>query len=265
MARVLGKSALVTGAASGIGRATAILLAREGASVAVTDVDVERGQAVAEELGASAFFAELDVRDEQRWTAVIAEVGERFGGLDILVNNAGIIGFGPGFGTQDPETCSLRDWRAVHEVNLDGVFLGCQHGIRAMRQRGGSIVNISSRSGIVGIPFAVAYASSKAAIRNHSKSVALYCASKGYPIRCNSVHPAAIMTPMWEPLLGSGPGREERIAAFVKDTPLKRFGTAEEVASAVLFLASDESAYTTGIELSIDGGVLAGSAASPGS
>jgi NAD(P)-dependent dehydrogenase (short-subunit alcohol dehydrogenase family) len=128
----------------------------------------------------------------------------------------------------------------------------------------GSIVNISSRSGLVGIPLAAAYAASKAAIRNHSKSVALYCAQQGLRIRCNSVHPAAIMTPMWDAMLGEGPGRAEREAALVRDTPLRRFGTPEEVANAVVYLASDESAYTTGTEFNIDGGLLAGSAAAPG-
>lgn len=233
--------------------------------MAVTDIDVERGRMVVAEIGSNALFAELDVRDEARWSAVISEVVERFGGLDILVNNAGVLGPPSGFAGQDPENCSLSDWRAVHEVNLDGVFLGCQQGIRAMKHRGGSIVNISSRSGLVGIPFAAAYASSKAAVRNHTKSVALYCASQGYAIRCNSVHPGAILTPMWDPLLGTGAEREARMAALTKDTPLQRFGEPDDVAAAVLYLASDESPYVTGIELSIDGGLLAGSAASPGS
>ena len=128
----------------------------------------------------------------------------------------------------------------------------------------GSIVNISSRSGIVGIPLAAAYAASKAAVRNHSKSVALYCAQQGLAIRCNSVHPAAIMTPMWDAMLGAGPERAACEAAFVRDTPLRRFGTPEEVAYAVVYLASDESAYTTGAELVLDGGLLAGSVATPG-
>ncbi len=128
----------------------------------------------------------------------------------------------------------------------------------------GSIVNISSRSGLVGIPLAAAYAASKAAVRNHTKSVALYCAQQGLRIRCNSVHPAAIMTPMWDAMLGEGPGRAERESAFVRDTPLKRFGTPEEVAHLVVYLASDESAYTTGAEFVLDGGLLAGSAAAPG-
>jgi NAD(P)-dependent dehydrogenase (short-subunit alcohol dehydrogenase family) len=134
-----------------------------------------------------------------------------------------------------------------------------------MRRSGqGSIVNISSRSGLVGIPLAAAYAASKAAVRNHTKSVALYCAQRGLRIRCNSVHPAAIMTPMWDAMLGDGPGRDEREAAFVRDTPLRRFGTPAEVAHAVVYLASDESTYTTGAELVLDGGLLAGTAAAPG-
>jgi NAD(P)-dependent dehydrogenase (short-subunit alcohol dehydrogenase family) len=127
----------------------------------------------------------------------------------------------------------------------------------------GSIINISSRSGLVGIPAASAYASSKAAVRNHTKTVALYCAEQGLNIRCNSIHPAAILTPMWEPMLGEGPGREERMAAIVRDTPMKRFGLPEEVAAVAVLLASDEAAYMTGAELTIDGGILAGSAASP--
>jgi 3(or 17)beta-hydroxysteroid dehydrogenase len=134
-----------------------------------------------------------------------------------------------------------------------------------MKARGdGSIINISSRSGLVGIPLAAAYASSKAAIRNHSKSVALYCAQQGWRIRCNSIHPAAILTPMWEPMLGTGEERARNMAAIVADTPLKRFGTPEEVAAIAVMLASDDTAYVTGAEFTIDGGLLAGSAASPG-
>lgn len=168
----------------------------------------------------------------------------------------------------DPEHAALQDWRRVHETNLGGTFLGCQHALRTMRAArpagaGGSIVNISSRSGLVGIPAAAAYASSKAAIRNHTKTVALYCAEQRLPVRCNSVHPAAILTPMWDPLLGTGEERERNLAAFSADTPLRRFGSPAEVAMVVVFLASDESAYMTGAELHIDGGILAGSAAVP--
>jgi NAD(P)-dependent dehydrogenase (short-subunit alcohol dehydrogenase family) len=263
--RVEGKVALVTGAARGIGRATSELLAAEGALVVITDLKDDEGVAVAECLGERAAYRHLNVREEDDWEGAVAFVEDRFGRLDVLVNNAGVTGFEEDLGPQDPEHATLEGWRAVHATNLDGVFLGCKHAIRAMRHagNGGSIVNVSSRSGLVGIPRAAAYASSKAAVRNHTKSVALYCAEQGLGIRCNSVHPAAILTPMWEPMLGEGEGREERVRAFVKDTPLRRFGTPEEAAYAVLYLASDESAYTTGTELNLDGGILAGSAASP--
>lgn len=264
MPRLSGKTALVTGAARGIGAAIARAFADEGAQVIVTDIDAGGGQATAQTIGG--VFARLDVASEADWTAIEG----RFPVLDVLVNNAGITGFeGPFEGhppAHDPENTRLADWHAVHAVNLDGTFLGYRYAIRAMRAKGaGSIINISSRSGLVGIPTAAAYASSKAAIRNHTKSVALYCASQGLNIRCNSIHPAAVMTRMWEPMLGNGPDRAEREAALVADTPMRRFGRPEEVAALAVLLASDEAAYMTGAELTIDGGILAGSAAAPGS
>ena len=259
MPRLSGKTALVTGAASGIGAAIVEAFASEGADVIVADIDVERGNAVARATGGA--FVRLDVVNEADWDAI----ANLFPALDVLVNNAGITGFEGCSGAQDPENATLADWRAVHAVNLDGTFLGCRHAIRAMRAKGaGSIINISSRSGLVGIPMAAAYASSKAAIRNHTKSVALYCAAQGLNIRCNSIHPAAVMTPMWEPMLGSGPDRAAREAAMVADTPMRRFGRPDEVAALAVLLASDEAAYMTGAELTIDGGILAGSAAAPG-
>jgi 3(or 17)beta-hydroxysteroid dehydrogenase len=183
----------------------------------------------------------------------------------VLVNNAGITGFETSTGPHDPEHGSLIDWRRVHAVNLDGTFMGCRYAIAAMRAKAaGSIINISSRSGLVGIPGAAAYASSKAAIRNHTKSVALYCAQVGTKIRCNSIHPAAIYTQMWEPMLSAAPDRDAAMAALVKHAPLKRFGEAKEVAAVALMLASDDATYITGSEFNIDGGLLAGSAASPG-
>jgi NAD(P)-dependent dehydrogenase (short-subunit alcohol dehydrogenase family) len=260
-----GKVALVTGAAQGIGAAIARAFAAEGAFVYVTDIEDERGRGVARALEPRAAYRRLDVREEGDWEAAMRAVAAERGCLDVLVNNAGVTGFESGERVHDPEHASLESWRAVHRVNLDGVFLGCKHGIRAMRQSGaGAIVNISSRSGMVGIPGAAAYASSKAAVRNHTKTVALYCAQQGLNVRCNSIHPAAVLTPMWEALLGAGPERERRMAEYVRDTPLRRFGTPEEVAAVAVLLASDEAAYMTGAEINIDGGILAGSAAAPG-
>ncbi|WP_284759922.1 SDR family oxidoreductase [Agrobacterium sp. fls2-241-TYG-188a] len=264
MPRLEGKTAVVTGAARGIGAAISRAFAHEAASVIVTDIDVEGGRNLAKEIGAT--FVRLDVSSENDWI----EIARQFPRIDVIVNNAGITGFeGPVDSTppaHDPENAQLSDWRAVHAVNLDGTFLGCRYAIRAMRENGaGSIINISSRSGLVGIPMAAAYASSKAAVRNHTKSVALYCASQGLNIRCNSIHPAAVMTPMWEPMLGTGADRTDREAALVKDTPMRRFGRPEEVAALAVLLASDEATYMTGAELTIDGGILAGSAAAPGS
>jgi NAD(P)-dependent dehydrogenase (short-subunit alcohol dehydrogenase family) len=260
-----GKVALVTGGARGIGAAIAREFVAEGASVYVTDLLDDQGTTLAAELGSLAQYHRLDVRRNDDWTAAIDAVLSRSGRLDVLVNNAGVTGFENGPVAHDPEHATLAVWHAVFETNLDGVFLGSQHAIRAMRRTGrGSIINISSRSGLVGIPLAAAYAASKAAVRNHTKSIALYCAQQGLAIRCNSVHPAAIMTPMWDMMLGEGSERGAREAALVRDTPLKRFGTPAEVAHAVVYLASDESAYTTGAELVLDGGLLAGSAAVPG-
>jgi 3(or 17)beta-hydroxysteroid dehydrogenase len=242
-----------------IGRAIASRFHAEGAIVIATDIDAEAGMATATEIGCR--FEKLDVEQEADWLRLANSVPT----ADVVVNNAGVTGFEAGIVAHDPEHARLEDWRAVHRVNLDGTFLGCRYAIGAMKARGtGSIINISSRSGLVGIPLAAAYASSKAAIRNHSKTVALYCAQQGWQIRCNSVHPAAILTPMWEPMLGDGPDREAKMRSLVADTPLKRFGMPEEVAAIAVMLASDEATYVTGTEITIDGGLLAGSAAAPG-
>ncbi len=263
MERLHGKVALITGAARGIGEAIARAFAAAGARVYISDINHQPGRALAADLGANAHYLELDVRDEDHWQKAMDLILAREAGLHVLVNNAGITGFEGGGAAHDPEHASLADWHAVHRTNLDGVFLGCRHGIRAMRASGGAIINVSSRSGQVGIAGAAAYASSKAAVRNHTKTVALYCAEQGLDIRCNSLHPAAILTPMWEPMLGSGPDREARIAEFLGDCPLRRFGLPEEVAAVAVMLASDECRYMTGSELTIDGGILAGTAASP--
>lgn len=257
MDRLKDKVALVTGGAQGIGKAIVRSFAAEGARVIIADIDPREGEALAAELP-GAVFRRLDVADEGQWIAVLDSVVADFGRLDVLVNNAGITGRADA--KNDPEHTTLEDWRRVMTVNTDGVFLGCKHAIRVMRpNRTGSIINMSSRSGLVGIPHQAAYAASKAAVRNHTKTVALYCAEEGLNIRCNSVHPAAILTPMWEAML-KDEADKEKVAA---GTPLHRFGRPDEVAAVVLLLASDEATFITGSEFNIDGGVLAGTAASP--
>lgn len=263
--RLEGKTALVTGAARGIGAAIASAFVENGAFVYLSDINDAQGQALAASLGGHACYIHLDVREECEWQAAMAQVLHERAGLHVLVNNAGITGFEDGCFVHNPEHVSLEDWLAVHRTNLDGVFLGCKHAIQAMRRSAsaGSIINISSRSGLVGIPGAAAYASSKAAVRNHTKTVALYCAEQQLPIRCNSIHPAAILTPMWEPMLGDGAEREARMRAFVQDCPMRRFGRPEEVAYVAVMLASDEATYMNGAELNMDGGILAGAIAAP--
>ncbi len=263
MKRLENKIALITGASRGIGKAIAEVFHQQGAIVILSDISNYEGITVSEHLGQNSEYLELDVKKEDDWIEVTNYIKNKSGKLDILVNNAGITGFLETSGPFDAENVDLNSWEEVHRVNTTGVMLGCKYGISLMKEQGGSIVNISSRSGIVGIPMAVAYASSKAAVRNHTKSVALYCAEKGYNIRCNSVHPAAIMTPMWDAMLGEGSERKKMIQQIEDGIPLGKFGEAIDVAYGVLYLASEESNYVTGIELTIDGGILAGSQAKP--
>ncbi|MDI7775027.1 glucose 1-dehydrogenase [Asticcacaulis sp. EMRT-3] len=259
MDRLAGKIIVVTGGASGIGEAIARAAIHERARVIIADIHRPPGLKLAQELGPEAHFLELDVAEETSWAAGLDAVVAAHGRLDVLVNNAGVTGHA-GDGQNDPEHTSLDEWRRVMRVNLDGVFLGCKHAIRVMRATGGgSIINMSSRSGLVGVPHQAAYAASKAAVRNHTKSVALYCAEQGLNIRCNSVHPAAILTPMWEAMLKDGADAKAVAAA----SPLHRFGRLDEVAAIVTLLASDEATFITGSEFNIDGGILAGSAGSP--
>jgi 3(or 17)beta-hydroxysteroid dehydrogenase len=251
--RVEGKVALVTGGASGLGAASVRMLVREGARVAITDITEETGQALAKELGEAARFWRLDVTREEDWESVVDAVLATFGRLDVVVNNAGI-----GI-VKDVETMSLKEWRLVNAVNLDGVFLGCKHGIRGMRQCGakGSIINMSSVAGLVGVAAFPAYSASKGGVRLLSKSVALHCAQKGYGIRCNSVHPVFVETPMVEALAstsGNAAVAKERMA---KAIPIGRLGEPDEVAYAVVYLASDESRLMTGSEFVLDGGATA--------
>ncbi|MCB9662902.1 MAG: SDR family oxidoreductase [Alphaproteobacteria bacterium] len=255
--------ALVTGAARGIGEAVARRLHADGAVVWCTDLRDAEVDAVARSLGARARARHLDVREEGDWQAVMDELLATDGRLDVLVNNAGITGFDPPV-PHDPEHASLADWQAVLRTNLDGTFLGCRAALRAMRRTGtGSIVNIGSRSGAVGVPGAAAYAASKAAIANHTRSVALYAAQQGWSVRCNAIQPAAVRTPMWDPMFAGADDPVALEATFVADIPLRRFADPAEVAALVAFLASAESGYLTGAVLDLDGGQRAGLATPP--
>ena len=251
MPRVDGTVALVTGGASGLGYACAEMLAREGARVAISDIDEPGGAAAAKRIGGGTVFVPHDVTDEASWIATLAAVRAAFGSLNILVNSAGIAL------NANVEETTLEDWRRIHAVDLDGVFLGCKHAIGLIAEsHAGSIVNISSVSGIVAGHNLAAYNSAKAGVRLLSKSVALHCARARNGIRCNSVHPAFIDTPMLDGLTVKY-GRAEGLAKLARQVPLGRVGTPEDVAYAVVYLASDESAFVTGAELVIDGGISA--------
>ncbi len=264
MQRLVDKIALITGAASGIGRAIAELFHHEGATVILTDIDDVEGKKITSQFKERAEYLHLDVSQENDWIKLFELLKAKYKKLDILVNNAGIGGLTQTKGPHNPEELDLESWHKIHAVNSDGVALGCKYAIQLMKlQKKGSIVNISSRSGIVGIPFLAGYAASKAAVRNHTKSVALFCAIKKYGIRCNSIHPGAILTPLWDPMLGDESQRDKAIEEISAGIPLGKMGTALDVAYAALYLASDESPYVTGIELNVDGGILAGSTAAP--
>ena len=251
--RVEGKVALVTGAASGLGKAMVQMLAREGARVAVTDRNEPGARDVAGALGEAARSWKLDVTQEADWQRVVDEVLATFGRLDVVVNNAGI-----GV-AKDIESISLEEWRVVHAVNLDGVFLGCKHAIRGMRQCGakGSIINISSVAGLVGAADLPAYCASKGGVRLLTKSVALHCARKGYGIRCNSIHPTFIETPMVDNLASLGGDMAAGKARLARVIPLGHLGEPDDIAYAVTYLASEESKLMTGSELVVDGGSTA--------
>ncbi len=247
--RLAGKTALITGAASGIGRATAALFHAEGAKVAASDRN-EAGLAGLE--GLADLTLPQDVTDEARWRQVVDAVMAAFGRLDILVNSAGIALKG------NIETATLADFRRTEAVNVEGVFLGCREAIRVMKGNGGgSIVNLSSVAGIIGDAQSAAYCASKGAVRLLTKSAALYCGRAGYNIRLNSVHPSFADTPMVQELIASSKNPERVREGLMRAAPLGRMGRPEEVANAILYLASDESSFTTGIELMVDGGLTA--------
>ncbi|HEY8686282.1 MAG TPA: glucose 1-dehydrogenase [Chloroflexota bacterium] len=255
MNRMRGKSAVVTGGALGIGRSCALKLAEEGSAVAVTDVDIDKGSVVVEEIrlrGGDAIFIEQDVADEARWDHVMGTVIERYKKLDVLVNNAGVAL------AKDVEHTTLEDWRWLMSINLDGVFLGIKHAIQAMKaNRGGSIVNLSSIEGLVGDPNLAAYNASKGGVRLLTKSAALYCAKSGYNIRVNSVHPGYIWTPMVENYLKSQGDVAQGRKLLDSLHPIGHVGEPDDIAFGVLYLASDEAKFVTGTELVIDGGYTA--------
>jgi NAD(P)-dependent dehydrogenase (short-subunit alcohol dehydrogenase family) len=250
MNRVAGKVAIVTGAASGLGKATSILLAKEGANVVLADVNESDGKKNAEAIqkeGGQAVFVKLDVTSESDWANVIKVCLERFKKLDILVNCAGIF-----YGKSIEET-SLADWRKVIAINLDGTFLGIKAAVAPMKKNGGgSIVNLSSAGGIIGTSDSSPYNASKGGVRLLTKAAAIEFskANHNYNIRVNSVHPGVIRTPMTKWMVDD-PAAAEPV---IKLQPIGRMGEPEDVAYGILYLASDESSYLTGSELVIDGG-----------
>lgn len=244
MGRVDGKVALITGAASGLGAADAEVLAREGATVVLTDIDEKGGEAVAESIrkaGGNATFLVQDASDEEQWEQVIAKIRKEHGRLDVLVNNAGVVMMGT------PENCTLDDFRKQNAVMSEGVFLGCKHALPLMNESGGgSIINMSSIASHLGYPIYFAYSAAKGAVRSMNKAIAVHCQMNGYNIRVNSLHPGAIDTPMVEQS-ASELGIENKA-----DLSPVGLGQPEDVANVVLFLASDESRFVNGTEILID-------------
>lgn len=256
--RVAGKLALVTGAAQGLGAAEAAMLAREGARVLCTDVNgdgaAETAAAINQAQGdGTAFSLRHDVTSPEDWDAAIESARDNLGGLSVLVNNAGIGVRG------NIETCTLEEWRRGFAVNVDSVFLGCQKALPLMKDhQPGSIVNISSIAGLIASDTMPGYNASKAAVWMLSKSVALYCGKMGWNIRCNSVHPTFVDTPILDGMTRStGHPKEVIMGKLARQIPLKRVGVPDEIANGVLFLASDESSFMTGAELKLDGGISA--------
>jgi 3(or 17)beta-hydroxysteroid dehydrogenase len=249
--RLAGKIALVTGGASGLGLAAGKRFADQGGRVVLADIAIEAARSAA--AGSDRLEAiELDVTDERAWERVVNDVVARYGKLDVLVNSAGIAPFA------DIETCTTDEWHRTMAVNVDSVFFGCRNGVRAMKETGGgSIVNISSVSGLIGGHNTAAYNASKGAVRLLTKSVALHCARRQYRIRCNSVHPTFVETPMLESVVALTRDPASTRAKLAASVPLGRIARAEEIADMLLYLACDESQFVTGAEFVIDGGMTA--------
>jgi 3(or 17)beta-hydroxysteroid dehydrogenase len=246
-ARLAGKVAVITGAAGFFGREMVALFVAEGARVVACDLPGKEIEKLAAPYGAHVIGVDHDVLIEADWARVVAEALRIFGKMDILVNNAGIATDGS---PQDPERVTLHQFRAISAVNVEGVMLGCQAAIRAMRETGGAIVNISSIAALNPSPRMIAYGASKAAVRHMTRTVAKYCTDQKYPIRCNSVHPGWFMTPLVQESRTPAELEAQELAI-----PMGRFGEIADVAAATLFLASDEAKYMTGAKLVVDGGV----------
>jgi len=246
MGRLQGKVAIITGAAKGLGEADARIFAREGATVILTDMDVENGKRVAAEIGDAAEFQLQDVRDEQGWEDLIADVVSRHGRLDILVNNAGVVEPGT------IETQTAEEYNFVMAVSADGAFYGCKYAVPAMKASGGgAIINMCSIASIIGEPIVVAYAMAKGAIESLTRSVAVHCANNKYNIRCNSVHPAGILTPMVEAIGPKVMGRDDLRPSSEGPAP-SALGEPDDIANTVLFLASEESKFINGAAIRVD-------------
>ena len=252
MAGVEGKVALVTGGASGIGEASARLLAAEGATVVIADLDAGRGEQVASEIGDKAEFIALDVSRESDWQAAISNILKRHGKLDVLVNNAGVVLVA----TIEDTTAEQLD--RVRAVNFDGPFFGCKHAIPAMAASGGgSIINMSSAAALVGTPAYAAYSATKGALRALTQTVAVHCKQRGNGVRCNSIHPGAVNTPMVQSL-GQGEVSQLAMEMTAMGKTSDRIGNPGDIAAAVLYLASDEADFVNGSALSVDDGMAVG-------
>lgn len=258
MGRVQDKVALITGGASGLGAASAILLAQEGAKIMVTDLNEEGGHEVVDQItkaGGEAMFQRHDVTNESEWEEVYRKAVEKFGRVDVLLNSAGLGIGGP------PEEETLEGWRKLMAVNLDAIMLGTKHAIRTMKEHKpltqGSIINLSSIEGLVGDPNLGAYNASKGGVRIYTKSVALYCAKNGLDIRVNSIHPGYIWTSMVENYARASGDFEGAKKALAEMHPIGHVGEPNDIAYGVVYLASDETKFMTGSELVIDGGYTA--------